>query len=105
MAKGVSGDNSFGTLSVGFGILSLVFAFSVILGSLAGATLGVLGFIFALVQRKRSKNKWATTGLVLSLIGVIINVVLFIILVSTIAGLVAQYQQQLQSLGGLANVS
>jgi len=103
MAKEASGDNSFGILSVGFGILSLVFAFSVILGSIAGTILGVLGFIFALVQRKRSKNKWAKTGLVLSLIGVVINVILFIILVTTIAGIVSQYQQQLQSLGGLTN--
>lgn len=86
-------DNYFGVASVILGILSLVFAFAVVLGSLGGLILGVIGLIFAIAQNKRMKNKWATWGMALSIIGIVINVVIFVLLVSTLAEFVRQFQE------------
>ena len=98
MAK--EGDNNFGLLAVVFGILSLVFSLSMILGSFPGIIVGVIGLIFALIQRKRSKNKWAKWGMILSISGIIVGVILLVLFVSAIAEF-ANQMQELQASGAL----
>ena len=82
-------DNSFGVASVIFGILSVTLSFTVILGGF----FGILAFIFALVQRKHSKNKWSTAGIVLSAIGVVLAVLMLIAIISLMSGIQQTIQQ------------
>ncbi len=96
-----SSDNSFGIASVILGILSLVCALAIIFGSLAGIILAIISLIFALKQRKIAKNSWAKWGIALSIIGLILNIVVFFILISTIVQYVKQIQE-LQASGALS---
>ncbi len=99
-----SNDNNFGVASVILGIISIVFAFGI---NVHGTILGIIGLIFALVQRKNSKNKWASWGIILNVIGIILNILVLIWIVVTVAkqiqdsGLLDQINQlsQLQGLG------
>jgi len=68
MAK--EGDNSFGVASVILGILSVL---SFIIFPIA-LVLGVISLIFGLIQRKNHKNNWATWGIVLSVIGIVLGI-------------------------------
>ena len=68
MAK--EGDNSSGVASVVLGILS-VLSFIIFPISLV---LGVTSLIFGLVQRKNHKNNWATWGIILSVVGIVLSI-------------------------------
>ena len=98
MAK--EGDNGFGIMAVIFGILSIVFSTTILLGSFGGIALGILGIIFALIQKKKSKNKWVRWGIILSIIGIIIGVIFAVLLISALAEF-AQQIQELQASGAL----
>ncbi len=95
-----SANNSAGVVSVVFGILSLVFGLSVLLGFFAGFACAVIALIFALVQRKKGKNAWSKAGLILAIIGLLFNVFAFYIVASWLAQVIAAMQQQLQAAGG-----
>ncbi len=82
-------DNSFGIASVILGILSIAFSFTIILGVFFGIT----SFIFALVQRKNSKNKWSVAGIVLSLIGLALSILMLTAILSVVSGI----QEAIQS--------
>ncbi len=71
-------DNSFGVAGVILGILSIVFS------SITGVILGVIGLIFSIKQDKIAKNKWAKSGKVLNIIGIIIGIVFFIYALNSI---------------------
>jgi len=73
-------ENSFGIAAVILGILSVLTFFTIIFPII----LGILGLIFALIQRKRNNNRWATAGIVLSIIGIILGVVLGFIAVKAV---------------------
>ena len=99
MAKGVvvkSMDNSFGTASVVLGI------FSIMLSSppLYGLVLGVISFIFSTKQQKKFKNGWSKSGKILSIIGIILSIVFWIVLL-WLQKNPEIYNQLLQ--GGLSN--
>ena len=102
MAK--EGDNNFGVASVVLGILSIVFislTFLAIFAPLAGVVLGIVGLIFGLKQKKVMNNKWATAGIWLNVIGIIINALLFLWVVKTIYDYTRllsspEFQEQLQ---------
>jgi hypothetical protein len=64
-------DNSYGTASVVLGILSIV------LSSLPGIILAIVGIVFANKQRKIESNKWAKNGKVLGIVGLILGIVTF----------------------------
>lgn len=80
MKKRVINDNSFGVASVILGTTSVVLSLlsPLILPALAFA---VIGFIFALIQNKHSKNAWSKWGNLLSIIGIILVII----------GLIASY--------------
>ncbi|MCX8159048.1 MAG: DUF4190 domain-containing protein [Candidatus Pacearchaeota archaeon] len=64
-------DNSFGIASVILGIVGLVmsvFVFPIIIS--------IVGLIFGIVQYKKSKNKWAIWGIVISILGIILALLL-----------------------------
>ena len=54
---------------------------------------GIVGFIFCYVQQKRRKTKFGKTGLILNVVGGILNIAWWFVLVNYIAPLI---EQQLQ---------
>jgi len=74
MKKGESKDNSFGIASVTLGILSIVFA------GINGVILGVVALIFANIQQKSYKTKWGNAGVILSIIGIILSIIMVFVL-------------------------
>ena len=66
-------DNSCGVVGVILGIMSIV-------SGVAGILFGFVGFWFALHQYKYAKNKWATWGLALTIIGFVLGLILTIYL-------------------------
>ena len=87
-------DNSCGVVGVVFGILSLVF----VIVPFAGVILGVIGVIFSYKQKKIMKNKWATAGLWMCSIGIILGAIWSIVYVRGVVEFVEQYQEQLRVL-------
>lgn len=84
MAKeSVKNSNSFGIISVNFGILSII------LGALAtpllGIILGAISLIFGLRQKKISKNSWSKAGIILSVIGILISILLWVLVTTILA--------------------
>ena len=106
MEKGgaIGSSNSSGICAVVFGILSLIFA-GVLFGSPAGIVLGVLGLIFSIVQLRKSKNRWAYSGLVLSIIGIILNVIVLYLLIQFLSQFFAELQALQAQAGGVANAA
>lgn len=97
-------NNVFGVVSVILGIVSLAMASVIFLGSVAGLILGIVGLVFALIQRKRANNKWVLWGMMLSIAGILINgIVLYQIISLTMDGL-SNYQQLCTAAGGCEKV-
>lgn len=68
--------NSFGIAAVILGILSIVST----LGQIApGVLLGIVGIVFAIKQKRVSKNSWSKAGLILSILGIILNIVALLV--------------------------
>jgi len=84
-----SNDNSSGVASLVFGVLSTLFCILII----PSIILGILGISFGINQRRKSNNKWALTGIILSVIGIILS----ILLIWMIYNLITQTQQILES--------
>lgn len=85
-------SNSFGIAAVVFGILSITLFFT----GIPSAIFGIIGIVFALRQRKKSKNKWAKAGLILSVIGLVLSIILIILfgmLISQITKTIELLQQ------------
>lgn len=101
--EGASCTNSFGIASVLLGILSVTFSVGVILGFGVGLILGILSLIFAIVQFKKGKNGWAITGLVLSIIGILANIVVIWWILTLILELLKQVEE-LQASGLLSQI-
>ena len=91
-------NNNFGLLSVTFGIMSIVCAIGLITGFVAGLIFGVLALIFGIKQSRLMKNNWSKWGISLSVIGIIINIVVFAWFVVSLADLISQYQDLQQGL-------
>ena len=114
MAKEVSQDNSFGIASVVFGILSIIFSLNIVAlfsTQVCGLILAVVAFVFSRKQKKKADNKWARAGFILSIIGALLNIVIFIWayrqLMEALVQFQAQMQQvqaQMQASGGLSNL-
>lgn len=79
--------------SVVLGIVSIVFSLSVLFGQGAGLALGVIGFVFALIARRKTPGKWANWGLALSLIGVALNIIILIYLFQAITEVAKQLEE------------
>lgn len=71
-------DNSFGVVSFICGLFSVLLSITIA----PAIVLGVLGIIFGIMQKKRSKNKWTVWGIVLSAIGIILAILIIIWIVS-----------------------
>ena len=99
-----SENNSYGLASVILGILSIVFALSVLFGSIAGLILGIIGLFFSIKQNKISKNKWSSAGMILSILGIALNIFVLIWLLTTFVSIVKQFQD-LQASGQLNNLA
>src|SRR5262245_57243799 len=86
--------NSSGVAGVIMGIISLM------LLSVVSIPAGVTGLVFSIVQYKRAKNRWAVAGIILSILGIIMGVVVAYLTFN----IIGQYAQQLQQLQNLQNV-
>ena len=73
--------------SLVLGIISLVIALFFSAFGWLGAILGILGIVFAALARKKQKTGIATAGLVLSIIGTILGLLLYIACVACVGGL------------------
>jgi len=78
--------NSFGVASVVLGLIGAVLGVFVL-----PIVLSILGLIFGIIQYKKEKNSWAIWGIVLSLAGIVISVLLLWQIVTA----VSQMQQLL----------
>ncbi len=88
------GDNSCGVVGVIFGILSLVF----VIVPFAGVILGIIGVIFSYKQKRIMANKWATAGLWMCWIGIILGAIWSIVYVKGVIEFAKQYREQLSAL-------
>ena len=67
-------ENNFGLASFILGVLSAVFSLFIY----PGIILGILGLIFGIVQTRKKNNNWAIWGIVLSIAGVILSIVIVV---------------------------
>lgn len=100
-------DNSCGTAAVVLGIISIVFpclTFLAFFAPFIGLALGITAFFFALAQRKAIANKWSRAGLILAIIGVVINVGILLIMLAIIAQIGMKYEELCTAAGGCENI-
>lgn len=83
-------DNSYGVASAILGIFSIMFSYP----PLYGVILGIISFVFAKKQEKFHKNGWSKAGKILSVIGIILSILVFIFLLW-----LAQHPELLPALG------
>ena len=69
--------NDFGITSLILGIFSIIFSWSAILGIPAG----IIGIVFSVKQKKIYSNGIATGGLVTSIMGLVISVLILILFI------------------------
>lgn len=79
-------DNSFGTSSVILGILSIAFTIVPIYGII----FSILGIVFANKQKKHYVNKWSKSGLKLSIVGLVLSVITWILSAKVVNDLILQ---------------
>ncbi|MBS3071939.1 DUF4190 domain-containing protein [Candidatus Pacearchaeota archaeon] len=79
--EGTSSDNKYGFASFILGLFTVIFFFTVI----PPLIMGITGTVFSLIQIKKKNNKWALAGLILSIIGIILAVILLIFFVKMIS--------------------
>ena len=87
------GSSNAAIASVLLGITSVIFSLSVLFGQGAGLILGIAGFIFAIAARKDKNRKWANAGLILSIIGIALNLIILIYLYQAIIEVINQLEQ------------
>lgn len=95
MAEKEGKDNSFGIISFVFGVLSILVILQTliaILSPLVGLTLSILGLIFGIIQFKRAKTGLAIAGIILSSIGLIVNGLIVLKVISALRSFMAQCQ-------------
>lgn len=80
--KGNKNSTGLGIAGFILGLLSII-----LFNSSLGSLLGILGLVFCIVQIKRNKTRLAVVGLILSIIGIILGIVIFIINYITISNL------------------
>lgn len=104
----ISSDNSHGLVAFIFGMFSILLApgldIFIFYGPVVSIILGMLGIIFAIKQRKVNNNKWAKTGLWLSILGIVISIGIILTLVKFITSAIlpklSELQQQIMAAAG-----
>ncbi len=89
-------DNSAGVVGVVFGILSLV-AFLI---PVLALVLAIIGFVFSWMQKKKMPNSWATAGLWLCGIGILLGIAWNTYYIIGVIKFASQYGSQIQALQG-----
>ena len=82
------------------GIISVAmipfFAVLIFLGpSITAILFGIIGLVFAMVQKKKKKTRLARIGIILNLIGIILGIVSLIILVYLLMPILTEQAQNL----------
>ena len=105
--ESVNVDNSCGTVAVTLGIISIVIPMCTLLAFFApfvGFTLSVTAFFFALAQGRTSANKWSKAGIILAVIGFVMNGVILLIMLSILASIGDKYQELCTLAGSCDNI-
>ncbi len=92
-------QNNCGIVSVVLGILSLVFVFLPIFGSILALT----GLIFAIMQDRYSRNSWSTAGFWLNGTGLILGIIWSVIYIKYVIGVMKLIQEGSLAQGNLGN--
>ena len=66
-------DNSFGVAAAVLGILSIISSFIPIIGLI----LGIISLIFGIKQKNIMRNRWSKAGIILSIIGIILAIIIW----------------------------
>ena len=96
--KNEGASEATGIVSFILGLFSILFSAQLPLGSVAGLLLAILGLIFGLIQLNKGKTSWAIWGIVLSIIGAITNILVFLWL-AKLASAVAAKLEALKATG------
>ncbi len=75
-------DNSFGTVSVSVGLVSLVLSLS---NQITSIVLGIIAIVLANKQHQVNKNIWCKWGKNLGIVSIVISIILIIIAVIVLA--------------------
>ena len=79
-------DNKFGFASFILGLFSLLFFWALFVPSII---MGIVSIIFAIIQLRKGKSKYAIAGLVLSLISLVLIIILVVKVVALFGGIYA----------------
>lgn len=96
MEKRSVDNNNFGVTAVVFGILSIVFS---LVFPIFGIVFGVISLIFAIKQKKINKNSWSKAGMILSIIGILLSLIIWIVTIVLLAPQLNELLQQYQPAG------
>lgn len=75
-------NNSSGITSVNLGILSIIFA---LFTPILGIVFGIISLIFGIKQHKSKKNSWSKAGMITSIIGILLSIIIWILLSTVLA--------------------
>lgn len=78
LVKSMSKDRGveLGMMGVTFGILSILFSLN---QPLPGIVSAIIGLTFSMKQEKVERNKWSRNGKILSIIGLVLGILMFIV--------------------------
>ena len=94
MANEVSKTNSCGVFALVMAVLSVILPVSAMpLGVIGGLVLAVLGLIFGIIQARKAGNAWATSAIVISIIGLIVNIFFIVALLAVVNSALSSLQQ------------
>ena len=79
--ESVKDGNSLGVTSVNLGILSIIFSLFI---PALGVILGLISLIFGLKQRRVNRNSWSKSGIILSIIGIVLSILLWVLLTTVL---------------------
>jgi len=93
MEKKSADNNNFGVTAVVFGILSVVFS---LVFPFFGIVFGVISLLFAIKQKKINKNSWSKAAMILSIIGILLSIIIWIVTIVLLAPQLNELLQQYQ---------
>lgn len=95
MAKEGSNAGVFALVMAVLGLLFPITSFP--LGFLGGLICSILGLVFGIIQFRSSRNSWAISAIVISVLGILFNIFIITVVSAAINEIINQYSQLDQS--------
>ena len=86
-----NGGKGISVAALVLGIVSVVFCWNPLLG----IPCGILGLVFGIIGRNKSKNGMALAGLILGIIGLVISIIILLVLIAAAGAAVAAVSDSL----------